>query len=59
MTAVVTLVDVSSKRSSAADLDGMHHTKLFSGYRRAKTAAVRLPMLVENIRYFKTRFCHL
>jgi len=58
MTAVVTLLQVTTENSSPADLDRSHDTALRHRHRSAVLQTIICAVAAENIRYFQPRAIH-
>jgi hypothetical protein len=58
MAALITLLQVTAKRSSPADLDGSHDTALRHRHRSVVLQTIIAAVAAENIRYFQARAIH-
>ena len=58
MAALITLLQVTAKRSSSAELDRSHDTALRYRHRSAVLQTIICAVVAENIRYFQARAIH-
>ena len=58
MAALITLLQVTAKRSSPADLDGSHDTALRHRHRSAVLLTIICSVAAKYIRYFEPRPIH-